>query len=197
MGHRAGWLALGAGIAGGADVVIIPEIPYDIKNVATAISNRTKKGKRFSIVAIAEGSLSLKNAEKLAELVTRKEKAKSKEQRKKSSRQLEKFHEQHLDHTVELTKNLEKLTGLESRLTILGHLQRGGTPSATDRLLASRLGTACAEAIHNGDRNVMIAIQNNKTVSVPLEEIAGKLKLVPRDHQWESTARELNISFGD
>lgn len=197
MGHRAGWLALGAGIAGGADVVIIPEIPYDIKNVAEAIRNRTKQGKRFSIVAIAEGSLSLKNAEQLSELVARKEKAKSKEQRKKISRQLEKFHEQHMDHTVELTKTLEELTGLESRLTILGHLQRGGTPSATDRLLASRLGTACAEAIHDGKRNVMIAIRNDKTVAVPLEEIAGKLKLVPRDHQWVSTARSLNISLGD
>jgi 6-phosphofructokinase 1 len=197
MGHRAGWLALGAGVAGGADVIIIPEIPYDIEIVAKAIRDRTKQGKRFSIVAVAEGSLSLEDAGKIEEMLARKEKAKNKEEKKKASKQLQKFHERHIDNTMHLTKKLEKLTGLESRLTILGHLQRGGTPTANDRLLASRFGTECAAAISEGVGNVMIALRGDKTVPVPLEDVAGKLKLVPPDHQWVDAARNLNISFGD
>ena len=197
MGHRAGWLALGAGIAGGADVVIIPEIPYDIDNVALAIRSRTKQGKRFSIVAVAEGAVSIGDAKKIDEMLSKKEKAKTKEQKKKISKHLEKFHERHIDNTMDLTRNLEKLSGLESRLTILGHLQRGGTPSAADRLLASRLGTACAESLSDGVGNSMIAICDGETVPVPLEEVAGKLKLVPKDHQWVAAGRNLGISFGD
>ncbi|NOY75885.1 MAG: ATP-dependent 6-phosphofructokinase [Kiritimatiellaeota bacterium] len=197
MGHRAGWLALGAGIAGGADVVVIPEIPYDIEKMAAAIRGRTEQGKRFSIVAVAEGALSLENKKTIDAMLAKKAKAKSKEQKKKISKQLEKFHERHIDNTLNLTKKLEELTGLESRLTILGHLQRGGIPSAGDRLLASRLGTACAEAIRNGVGNAMIGLRDNKTVTIPLEKVAGKLKLVPPDHQWVKSARDLSISFGD
>ena len=132
MGHRAGWLALGAGIAGGADVILIPEIPYSLDVVTSAILRARRKGKRFSIVAVAEGAMTREQASKVKALVKRKENADSKSDKKKSSAELNRFHEQHLDHTLRLTQDLEEQTGLESRLTILGHVQRGGTPSAAD-----------------------------------------------------------------
>jgi 6-phosphofructokinase 1 len=197
MGHRAGWLALGAGIAGGADGILIPEIPYDLEKLAETLTERTRKGKRFSIVAVAEGALSIHMAEKIAKLAAKKENAKNKDEKKKASKKLAEFHAKHMDHTIELTKQLEKMTGLESRLSILGHLQRGGTPSATDRLLATKLGAVCAEALADGVENAMIAVKNETAVPVPLEHVAGKLKLVPPKHQWVNTARALGVSMGD
>ena len=197
MGHRAGWLALGAGIAGGADGILIPEIPYNLKKLAKALEERTRRGKRFSIVAVAEGALSTAMADKVAKLAEKKEKAKTKEDKKKYSKKLIDFHAKHMDHTIRLTKDLEKLTGLESRLSILGHLQRGGTPSASDRLLASRLGTACAEALADGVSNAMIAVEKGEIATVPLKDVAGRLKLVPPDHQWVESARALGVSMGD
>jgi len=197
MGHRAGWLALGAGIAGGADGILIPEIPYDLERLANTLIERTRLGKRFSIVAVAEGALSKKMAEKVAKLAAKKENAKNKDEKRKASKKLAEFHAEHMDHTIELTKKLEEMTGLESRLSILGHLQRGGTPSAADRLLATNLGTACAEALADGAENAMIAVRNGQTVAVPLEEVAGKLKLVPPEHEWVQSARALGVSMGD
>ena len=99
--------------------------------------------------------------------------------------------------TRKLTENLEKLTRLESRVTILGHVQRGGTPSPADRLLASRLGTACAHLIHDGVSGVMVAVRGKEAVPVPLEEVAGKRKTIPPDHPWLETARSLGLSLGD
>ena len=197
MGHRAGWLALGAGIAGGADVILIPEIPYDVNSVAKAIRDRTRLGKRFSIVAVAEGAMSKKDAKKIGKLLKQREVAKNKSERSQISEQLKKFHEEHVDHTMYLTQELEKLTGQESRLTILGHLQRGGTPSAADRVLATGLGTECAKLLNKGKFGVMIAVQNNAFVPVSLEDVAGKKKLVPPDHSWIQSARLLGTSFGD
>ena len=197
MGHRAGWLALGAGIAGGADVILIPEIPYDIECVAKSIRDRTRAGKRFSIIAVAEGAMSIDDSKKISKLLKQMEAAKGKGDKGKVSEQLTEFYEGHVNHTLHLTQELEKLTGQESRLTILGHLQRGGTPSAADRILATRLGTACATLLNKGKFGVMVAVQNNRFEPVNLEEVAGKKKLVPLDHPWIQSARLMSTSFGD
>jgi 6-phosphofructokinase 1 len=111
MGHRAGWLALGAGMAGGADVVLIPEIPYDVDVVARAICKRTRAGKTFSIVAVAEGAMSCSQAKTVAKLVAAKDRAKKKDEKKSASTELEEFHREHVNHTVDLTTRLEQLTG--------------------------------------------------------------------------------------
>ncbi|HRX77447.1 MAG: 6-phosphofructokinase [Planctomycetaceae bacterium] len=197
MGHRAGWLALGAGIAGGADVVLIPEIPYSLEGVAEAIKQRARGGKRFSIVAVAEGAMTVEQAAKFEALSHRKDKAGSKEHKSKASAELAAFQKQHVDHTVQLTQQLEQLTRIESRLTILGHLQRGGTPSAADRLLATRLGTACAELLNEGVHGVMVAARGDGAKPVPLKKVAGKTKLVPLDHPWIQSARLVGTCLGD
>lgn len=197
MGHRAGWLALGAGIAGGADVILIPEIPYDVEIVAEAIRKRTRSGKTFSIVAVAEGAMSRSQAETVARLVAAKEQAKKKSDKKAASAELDEFHREHVNHTVNLTSRLEELTGLESRLSILGHLQRGGTPSAADRILATRLGTACAALLSDDKYGFMVAARGRGAEPVPLEEVAGKKKLVMPDHPWVQAARHVGTCLGD
>lgn len=197
MGHRAGWLALAAGLAGGAEAILLPEIPYNLEAVASAIRRRTRAGKTYSIVVVAEGAMSGRQAETVRDLADAKEKAKSKTERQKASVKLEAFHRAHVSHTVDLTNELERITGLESRLTILGHLQRGGTPSAADRLLATRLGTACAEALDQGAYGYMIAARGDTAERVPLEKVAGKKKLVPLDHPWVTTARQIGVCLGD
>ncbi len=196
MGHRAGWLALGAGIAGGADVVLIPEIPYDIDVVAEAIRKRNRNGKRFSIVAVAEGAMSRSEKQIIDQLLMEKNSAKGKEEKNKVRLKLESFHSGHVNHTVTLTAELEKLTGQETRLTILGHLQRGGTPSAADRLLATGFGTACADALQRGDSGVMIALRGDQYVPVPLAEVYGRKKLVSLDHPWVETALKMGVCLG-
>jgi 6-phosphofructokinase 1 len=190
-------LTLGAGLASGADVILIPEIPYTKENVAEAILRRSRAGKNFSIVAVAEGALSVEQGTTVRDLAAAKNSAQSKDERRKASAQLREFHERHVNHTVELTQELGKLTGLESKLTILGHLQRGGTPSAADRILATRLGTAAAECLHKGVSGVMVAARGDGVKAVPLEEIAGKKKFVPMDHPWVHSARQVGTSFGD
>lgn len=197
MGHRAGWLALGAGLGGGADVILIPEIPYDAERVAEAIVNRNRAGKNFSIVAVAEGAMSTGQAETVAKLAQAKEKAKNKADKQEAGERLRDFHKGHVNHTLELTSELEDLTGLESRLTILGHLQRGGTPTAADRVLATRLGTACAELIHQGVHGVMVASRGERTEAVPLNDVAGIKKLVPPDHPLVQSAKLVGTCFGD
>ncbi len=197
MGHRAGWLALGAGIASGADVILIPEIPYDIQTVADAISDRARAGKRFSILAVAEGAMSKDDAHQIAKLVRTKENAKKKSERRDASEKLQEFHAQHTSHTLRLTEQLEKLTHQESRLTILGHLQRGGTPSAADRVLATRLGTACADLLNESNFGVMVAVRGDAIEAVPLEQVAGRKKLVPRDHDWVKSAKLVGTCLGD
>lgn len=197
MGHRAGWLALGAGIAGGADVILIPEIPHDVEAVAHAIRRRSRAGKMFSIVAVAEGAMSQSQAETVARLVAAKDQAKKKAERKAASAELDEFHEKHVNHTVDLTSRLEELTGLESRLTILGHLQRGGTPSAADRVLATRLGTGCAELLSRDVYGVMVAARRQGVEPVPLEDVVGQKNLVSGDHPWVQAARHVGICLGD
>jgi 6-phosphofructokinase 1 len=200
MGHRAGWLALGSGIAGGADVILLPEIPYQLETVAEAVTYRVKNGKNFSIVAVAEGALSTDEAHVVRGLEKRiadAEAAEDKKARKLAKQELRQLEANRSDHTLILAHQLERLTGLESRPSILGHLQRGGTPSAADRLLATRLGTACASLINEGISGVMVAARGENAVPVPLEEVAGKKKLVPADHPWIESARLVGVSFGD
>lgn len=189
MGHRAGWLALGAGMAGGADVILIPEIPYDVEAVAEAIRERSRKGKNFSIVAVAEGAVSIEEA--AAQLAPEKPKGKKKPPAEPVAES------EYAVRTVRLAKRLEHLTGLEARITILGHLQRGGIPSAADRMLATRLGTAAAELIARGRYGVMVAAHGDGTRPVKIEEVAGKVKTVPVDHPWVKSARDVGTCMGD
>ncbi len=204
MGHNAGWLALGAGLAGGADVILIPEIPYDIEAVAESIRLRSRTGSRFSIVAISEGTMSATQAgelataeEALAALKKRKDTDKADEERKLAKARVATAKESLVGNTMHLSERLEELTGLESRVTILGHLQRGGTPSAADRLLATRLGTACASLIEAGVTGVMVAARGDGAEPVPLEKVVGRKKLVPPDHVWVQAARDIGVCLGD
>lgn len=197
MGHNAGWLALGAGIAGGADVILLPEIPYDINVVAEAIRRRQRRGSNFSIVAVSEGALSRQDAKAIAKAKAREDGAEEKKERKAAKKERKELEAQHKGNTLRVVEQLEELTGLESRMTILGHLQRGGTPSAGDRLLATRLGTAAANLIHEGVFGVMVAARGEGAEAVPLEEVVGKRKLVPLDHSWIQTARDIGVCLGD
>ena len=200
MGHRAGWLALGSGIAGGADVILLPEIPYSIDSVADAVLHRMKNGKNFSIVAIAEGAMSLDEAEQMRAAEQSLQKAidlEDKKARKRAKETIRVMEAGRGDHTLKLAHQLEERTGLESRPTILGHLQRGGTPSAADRLLATRMGTACADLIQSGISGVMVAARGEGTEAMPLEEVAGRKKLVPLDHPWIESARRVGTNLGD
>jgi len=197
MGHRAGWLALGGGMAGGADVIVLPEIPYDIDRIAETVRKRSKAGKKFSIIVVAEGAMSRRQASEVKQLVAEKDAAEGRKEKEKASFRLAKFHAQHVNHTLEFTKHLEELTGFESRLSILGHLQRGGSPSCADRLLATKLGSACAELLDRREYGVMIGARGDGFEPVALEKVAGKKKLVPLDHCWIRTARSVGTSFGD
>ncbi|MCG3209661.1 MAG: Pyrophosphate--fructose 6-phosphate 1-phosphotransferase [Anaerolineae bacterium] len=197
MGHNAGWLALGAGIAGGSDVILIPEIPYDIEVVAKAINRRSRAGKNFSIVAVSEGAMSKEDAKVLNKARDKIEKAKDKAEKSKAKAALTELEAQHVGNTLRLTRHLEELTGLESRLTILGHLQRGGTPSAADRLLATRLGTACIDFIKEGKSGIMVAARGEGAEALPLEQVVGKRKVVPLDHPWIDAARRVGTSLGE
>ncbi len=205
MGHNAGWLALGAGIAGGADVILIPEIPYDIEAVAEAIRQRHRLGASFSIVAVSEGAIPRERAEALAaaeaEVVAAKKAKKAGEGSEKEIKVARASVAEIRGHlgsaTLSLSEELESRTTLESRVTILGHLQRGGTPSAADRLLATRLGAATADAVEAGTFGVMIASRGEEAVPVPLKDIVGKRKSVPLDHAWIRTARAIGVSLGD
>jgi 6-phosphofructokinase 1 len=173
MGHNTGWLALGSGIAGGADVILIPEIPYHIQSVADAVLGRSRRGKRFSIIAMAEGARSV-------EEVAGEDDA----------------HEDE-STSVRLARRLQGITGLQSRVTVLGHLQRGGVPSPTDRLLATRLGTACTELIEEGEFGVLVAVKGEKCKPVSLKKVAKRRKAVPEDHPWIRSARLVGTCFGD
>ncbi len=197
MGHRAGWLTLGSGIAGGADVILIPEIPYDVGKISEAIKRRSRRGTNFSIVAVAEGAMSTEDARAFALAESKIERAKTQELKKEAKRELAMLDARHQGNTLRLAKQLEELTHLESRVTILGYVQRGGTPSAADRLLATRLGSACADLIHEGVSGVMVAARGDDTEPVPLEKVAGKRKIVPPDHAWLQTARHVGTCLGD
>lgn len=196
MGHSVGWLALGAGLAGGADVILIPEIPYDVEAVASSISARRAAGSTFSIVAVAEGAISRDDAAIRDSMVSQMSSSAS-SVKKSIKKKLKEFEGARAGGTAQLASTLTRLTGLESRITILGHVQRGGTPTPTDRLLATRLGTACADYIAEGTHGVLVAARGETTEAVPLKNVAGKTKKVPLDHSWIGTARHLGIALGE
>jgi 6-phosphofructokinase 1 len=180
MGHKAGWLNLYAGVAGGADVVLIPEIPYSIDKITEVIDKRTKDGKVFSIVAVAEGAISL-------------EESKMSKKGFKAAR----ANMPYSSIAYRVADDIEKATGHEVRVAVPGHIQRGGAPSAYDRVLSTRLGTKAAELIKNEKYGVMVGVKNDEVVPVPLKEVAGKLKSVPLDNEVIASARSIGVSFGD
>jgi ATP-dependent phosphofructokinase / diphosphate-dependent phosphofructokinase len=197
MGNNSGWLALGAGISGGADVILIPEIPYDTEKVAESIIKRKRAGKSFSIVAVAEGCISKETASLKEELKEKKRNCDDKELKKSIKQELEEIESLLDTHTYRLASKLKQLTGIDARVTILGHLQRGGTPSATDRLLATRLGVAAGNLIHQGTFGVMCAVKGSIITPIPLETVVKEKKLVPPDHDWITSARDIGICLGD
>ena len=181
MGHKVGWLTLHAGIAGGADIILIPEIPYDINVVVNALKERNRQGKRFSILAVAEGAISKEDAS-----LTKKE---LKEKKKNGL--------VYPSVAYELGAKIEELTGQEVRVTVPGHTQRGGEPCAYDRVLSTRLGAEAAGLILNKEYGYMVCVENNEISKVPLEEVAGKLKTVDPECSTIKEAKMLGISFGD
>lgn len=197
MGHGAGWLALGAGIAGGADVILIPEIPYSVEVAAEAVRRRVRNGSNFSIVAIAEGARNLGDAAAYSAALQSKKAAPAGPERDQAVAALTALESAHAGNTFRVASRLEELTGLESRVTILGYVQRGGTPSPADRLLATRLGSAGADLIAEGIFGIMVASRGEGAEPVPLEEVAGKRRLVPIEHPWVQAARHAGVCLGD
>jgi ATP-dependent phosphofructokinase / diphosphate-dependent phosphofructokinase len=198
MGHNTGWLTLGSGVSGGADVILIPEIPYDIEIVAESILQRERAGKHFSIVAVAEGAISIESFKKIGIMKKRIEAASDDlEKITQIKDELKQFKATVIGNTMQLASELSQLTMVESRVTILGHLQRGGIPSAFDRMLATRLGTACAKFIEQEKYGVMVAARGDGTEAIALEEIVGKRKIVPLDHPWIECARNVGTCIGD
>ncbi len=196
MGHRVGWLALGAGLAGGADAILLPEIPYTTEKLAESILERVSRGKRFSIVAVAEGAINKEGADKINAAKKKMESAEG-EKRSEYKKKVKELEREYRGSTMKMAEELQQVTGLESRVTILGHLQRGGTPSASDRLLATRLGTSAVDYIRNEQYGIMVAASGDQTEPVPLESVAGKINYVPPDHPWVLSARSVGTSFGD
>ncbi|NBO64390.1 MAG: ATP-dependent 6-phosphofructokinase [Acidobacteria bacterium] len=178
MGRYSGWIALYSGLAGGADVILLPEIPYRLESIAWKIADRWRRRRNFAIVVVSEGALPVGG--------DRVYKAR------------EAGREPRLGGIAEqLAAELEAATGRETRSLVLGHLQRGGQPTPTDRILATRFGAAAVRAIEVGARNVMVAIQSNRIVTVPLAEAIVNRKLVPTDSDVILSAREIGVSFGD
>ncbi len=180
MGHKVGWLTLYAGVASGADIILLPEIPYDIEKVVEAIEKRNEAGKGFTILAVAEGAISKEDA-----ALGKKELKKKRESSKYPS------------VSYEIADEISKRTGSEARVTVPGHTQRGGSPCPYDRALCTRLGSAAAQAIMDKDYGYMIGMVNGETVRVPLADVAGKLKMVDPNCQMIQEAKRMGISFGD
>ena len=180
MGRYAGWIALESGLAGGADVILIPEIPYQIEKIAEKIEQRKKNGKSFSIVVVAEGAKPLGG-----EMVVNKIDKNCPDPVKLGGIG------QKISHELELA------TGLETRVTVLGHLQRGGAPSAFDRILATRYGVSAVEFAMAGRFGMMVALQGTQITAVPIADAVGQLKTVPLDSDLVKAARSIDLEFGD
>ena len=180
MGHKVGWLTLNAGMASGADIILIPEIPYDLKKVVEKIEDRNRKGSGFTIIAVAEGAISKEDA-----------KLSRKEYKKKLARRV------HPSVSYELAEAIQKKTGIEVRVTVPGHMQRGGSPCPYDRVFASRLGAEAGKLILDNQYGFMVGYKNREVVRVPLEDVAGKLKEVSPDATIVQEAKLLGICFGD
>lgn len=181
MGRYAGWIALHAGVAGGADVVLIPEIPFALEKVSARILERERWGARFSIVVVAEGARPVGGARSV-----------------RPPAQGEKGHVERLGGIGgRVADELERLTGKETRSVVLGHLQRGGTPTSYDRILATRFGGKVVECIRSGEFGQMVALRPPDIITVPLERVVGRLKQVPSDYDLVRTAKAIGVSFGD
>ncbi|HEY8498999.1 MAG TPA: ATP-dependent 6-phosphofructokinase [Clostridia bacterium] len=179
MGLISGWIALESGIAGGADVILIPEIPYDINKIARAIFERKNAGKGFSIIVAAAGAgARLKSG--LAE--------------NNITYNAGFYHEGECSY---LAAELEKLTSIEHRITVLGYLQRGGAPCPFDRILATRFGASAVKLVEKGEYNRMVCVDHQQIKSVPLEEVAGKARLVSETEELVQIARDMGVCFGD
>lgn len=181
MGHKVGWLTLYAGIAGGADIILLPEIPYHIDKVIEAIDKRTKAGKGFTVIAVAEGAISAEDAQ-----LTKKDLKKKQEEKTG-----------YPSVAYELAEQILQNSGTEVRITVPGHTQRGGAPCPYDRVLSTRLGVAAAKLILNEEYGYMVGIVNNRTKKIPLGDVAGKLKTVSPEDQFVKEAKMMGISFGD
>jgi phosphofructokinase-like protein len=179
MGRYAGWIALGAGLAGGGDIILIPEVPYDIGAVCEKVKARNSKGKNFSIIVVGEGARSVGG-----EMVVK--------QRIQNSPDAIRLG----GISYQVAAQLEGLIHLECRVTILGHLLRGGSPSAFDRVLATRFGTEALHMAVRGEFNRMVALRGTEITSVALEEVAGKFRKVTPDHHWVRTAISTGICLG-
>ena len=180
MGRYAGWIALHSGLAGGADVILIPEIPYNIDSVIAKIRERQQQGKKFSIITVAEGAKPIGGKVTVARIVK------------------ESFEQIRLGGIGnKLADQIEQLTGIESRCTVLGYLQRGGSPTAYDRVLSTRYGVEAAEACIQKDYNIMVALSANRIIRVPIEKVADHAHQVPLDSDLIKAGRELGICFGD
>ena len=180
MGHKVGWLTLHAGIAGGADIILLPEMPYNFDAVLMAVKQRNKAGKRFSILAVAEGAISQEDAQL----------SKKEYQKKKANSPFPSV-------SYELGKKIQDARGQEVRIVVPGHTQRGGSPDAYDRVVATRLGAAAGRMILEGKYGCMAAFKNNEIVPVPLKEVAGRLKTVDPKSDIIREARDMGISFGN
>lgn len=179
MGNKAGWLTLYAGIAGGADIILIPEIPYNIENVCDAIHKRNDEGKTFSIIAVAEGAYDVGEA-----AMKKKERAAARAERGEATA------------TGRIAKQIEEATGFETRVCVPGHMQRGGSPSAYDRVLATEFGTYAAKLVEADQYGVAVAMKNNIVSQNALRDIAGKTKLVPEGCDMLTVARRMGICLG-
>jgi 6-phosphofructokinase 1 len=180
MGHRAGWVALYSGVAGGGDIILIPEIPYDFNIIAEKLKERNRKGKRFSIVVVAEGAKPKGGDIVIKRIV------------KKSSDPI-----RFGGIGFVLEKQIEKMTDLETRTVIMGHLLRGGSPTPFDRILATRLGTKAVDMIEDKKFGYMVGVKGNTLVNVSLKEVAKGIKTVPLNHPMIKAARALGTCFGD
>ena len=179
MGRYAGWIALYAGVAGGADAILIPEIPFELSIVAERLLERDKWGARFSIVVVAEGALPRGGKRAL----------------------VEEAHDGHVERLggigAQVCEALGKMTGKETRSVVLGHLQRGGAPTSFDRVLATRFGGKAVELVRQGDFGTMVAFDPPDIIARRLDEVVGRTKLVPRDFDLLLTAKALGVTFGD
>lgn len=179
MGRYAGWLALGAGLAGGGDIILIPEIPYDMSAICDAVKKRNAQGKNFSIVVVGEGAHPMGGKMHVSRTVKNSPDA---------------IRLGGISHQI--AAQIEGLTHIESRVTILGHLVRGGSPSAHDRLLAMRFGIESVHLVASGATGRMVSLRGDKITSVPIADVAGKQRKVTPDHPWTKAAVSLGICLG-
>lgn len=197
LGRYAGWLTLGAGIAGGADVILIPEIPYSMKNIASAIQIRKDAGKKFSIIAVSEGALTQENVDFFNRNKEINRNLRKGTEFEEINDRLESIENQYADNTNLLSHMLKDYTGIDTRVTILGSLLRGGVPSAMDRLRATQLGAASIAFLQNGENAKMLGLQGSEIITTPLAEVAGKHNPIPLNHDWITCAKKVGTCFGD